>query len=58
VANWLRTVRQPILGPKIKIYMFLETKFLVNVDVQKINYLGLPDMYDDESLCNNFIFGD
>jgi len=38
--------------------MFLDIKFLVNIDIGKMDLLGFPDIYDDEGLCNNYVFGD
>jgi len=58
IANWIRTKPVPLRSPKIKTYQFLEFKFLVVVDAQKLNWLGLRDDYDDEGLCNNYIMGD
>lgn len=38
--------------------MKIGVKLVVEIDLVDFDYLGLPDVYQDEGNCNNYVFGD
>jgi len=48
----------PLNGDKITIPLKVNIKFIVAVDLVNFEYIGIKDDYNDEGLCNNFVFGD
>jgi len=56
VANWLRFADLPMKVGNFK--MKLKLKIMVEIDLVDFDYIGLPDLYQDEGNCNNFVFGD
>ena len=58
MANWLRLPTLPVIGDGITTMQHFTIRFVVEIDLVDYEYIGLPDLMNDEGYCNDYVFGD